>query len=137
MPVHLQKDIGVRTRSDVKRPGETPKDVDTINRVRRILIATAIAFGVLSLPNTAHASTPEDTYLAALSRHGITGDPAALIDAGHDVCWALGQNWVVIGEALWKAQAEYAGQRIVGPAYGQAKHDAVNALCPDKSSWRD
>lgn len=34
---------------------------------------------VLTIP--AHASTPEDTYLAALGRHGIGGDPQALIGA--------------------------------------------------------
>jgi Protein of unknown function (DUF732) len=112
------------------------RDVQHADVKSRIALAS-LAIASLAFAAPATASTPEDTYLAALARHGITGDPQALIDAGHDVCWALNQNWVVIGEALWKAQSEYAGQGIVGPAYGQARHDAVNALCPDKSSWRN
>lgn len=101
----------------------------------RLAIAAAIA--AIAFASPAHASTPDDTYLAALSRHGITGDPAALIGAGHDVCWALDQNWLVVGEALWKPQAEYGALGIVGHQYVQARHDAVNALCPDNATWRN
>jgi len=102
----------------------------------RIALAS-LAIASLAFAAPAPASTPEDTYLAALSRHGITGDPQALIAAGHDVCWAMDQNWVVVGEAMWKPQAEFGALGIVGSQYGQARHDAVNALCPDKSSWRN
>lgn len=102
----------------------------------KIVVAACVGVAA-TLTAQAHASTPEDNYLAALGRHGITGDPQALIDAGHDVCWALDQNWVVVGEALWKPQSEYAAQGVTGTQYAQARHDAVNAFCPDHATWRD
>lgn len=106
--------------------------------LRRLLIlAAAGALVAAAGTATARADTADDHYLSTLATHGITGDPQALIGAGRDVCWALAQNWVVIGEALWKPQAEYAGLGIVGPQYGQARHDAVNSYCPDLSSWRN
>jgi hypothetical protein len=42
---------------------------------RIALASLAIASVAFAAPAT--ASTPEDTYLAALARHGITGDPQA------------------------------------------------------------
>ena len=116
-----------------------PRDEwDVQHAVVKMRIALAsLAIASLAFAAPATASTPEDTYLAALARHGITGDPQALIDDGHDVCWALNQNWVVVGEAMWKPQAEFGALGIVGAQYGQARHDAVNALCPDKATWRD
>jgi len=102
----------------------------------RIALAS-LAIASLAFAAPATASTPEDTYLAALSRHGITGDPPALIDAGHDACWALGQPWAAVGMALLKSEAEYAAQGLSGAQEKQARHDAVNALCPDKATWRD
>ncbi|WP_343573427.1 DUF732 domain-containing protein [Mycobacterium sp.] len=106
--------------------------------VRPLLsVAAVVLSATLVFAAAAHASTDDDNYLGALSRHGITGDPAALITAGHDVCWALDQNWVVVGEALWKPQSEYAAQGVTGTQYAQARHDAVNAYCPDHATWRD
>ena len=101
-----------------------------------LAIALALAAWLLLAP-PAHASTPEDTYLAALARHGIGGDPQALIGAGHDVCDALNVPAIAMGMALLKPDAEMYGQGLSGTQVGQAQHDAVNAFCPDKATWRD
>jgi hypothetical protein len=50
--------------------------------IRTLAIAAAAA--ILAAP--AHANSTDDAYLAALNSHGIQGDPAALINSGHDAC---------------------------------------------------
>src|SRR5271168_3959518 len=101
-----------------------------------IIVELILAAWLLISSAPAHASTPDDTYLAALARHGISGDPAALIGAGHDACWALGQPWAAVGMALLRSEAEYAAQGLSGAQEKQARHDAVNALCPENSTWK-
>jgi hypothetical protein len=95
-------------------------------------IATLIAFAA-----PAHASTPEDNYLAALARHGIGGDPQALIGAGHDVCDALNVAPIAMGVVMLKPDAEMYAQGLSGPQVAQSQRDAVNTFCPDKAWWRD
>jgi hypothetical protein len=97
----------------------------------------SLAIASLAFAAPATASTPEDNYLALLSKHGIGGDPQALIGAGHDVCDALGAPNIAIGVALWKPDAELYGQGLSGPQVAQAQRDAVNSFCPDKAWWRD
>jgi hypothetical protein len=97
----------------------------------------AMATGALLGSARAHASTPDDTYLAALSRHGITGDPQALIDAGHDTCDAMAQGYVASGFAIWKPNGEFLAAGLSYTQTMQAEHDAVNALCSDRAWWRD
>jgi|SRR5271155_5859686 len=88
-------------------------------RIAIIPAAAACTAALIATAPAAHADADAD-YLATLARHGVTGDPGALIGAGHDVCWAFDQNWLA-GIALWKAQAEYAGQGVTGTGYDQAQ----------------
>lgn len=101
-----------------------------------VVFAALAASTLLGAPN-ASADTPEEQYLALLAKHGITGDPAQLIAAGHDTCWAAGQGWPAIGLAVMKPNAEFSAAGLAWRQVGQARHDAVNTLCPDLSTWKD
>jgi Protein of unknown function (DUF732) len=94
-------------------------------------LSLAVAFAA-----PVHAA-PEDTFMSTLARHGIGGDPQALIGAGHDTCDAMAQGYVASGFLIWKPNGEFLGQGLSYTQTMQAEHDAVNAFCPDKAWWRD
>ncbi|MGH7734435.1 MAG: DUF732 domain-containing protein [Gemmatimonadales bacterium] len=106
--------------------------------MRKTVAILAVCAVIGAAPATAWADTADDQYLGLLAKHGINGDPGALITAAHDVCDALNQpNPVASNLAMFKPGFEFASQGLWGPQLGQAQYDAINTYCPDKASWRD
>lgn len=92
--------------------------------MNRLAIAVPMALAILgsSAIAVAHAD-PDSQFLARLAAIGVQGDPAHLIDLGHQVCDAAGVNGVGIGISPRQA-AEWA---IANKIDSEGYHDGQGA----------
>jgi hypothetical protein len=101
--------------------------------VRKSIVALLFALAIAAAP-AAHADADAD-YLATLARHGVTGDPGALVGAAHDTCDAMAQGYIGSGFAIWKATADYMGQGLSKQQADQAEFVAIDVYCPNYGHW--
>ncbi|MBW0012544.1 DUF732 domain-containing protein [Mycobacterium sp.] len=92
--------------------------------------AAAIALAAFAGAGTAAASTPDDTFIAQMTRLGVTfSSPQEAVRQGHQVCTRL-----AAGKTGLDVFHEVLGQGHLTPK--QAAHlviDATDAYCPDLS----
>lgn len=97
------------------------------------IVGLLLALSIVAAP-MAHADADGD-YLARLARHGVKGDPGALIGAAHDTCDAMAQGYVGSGFAIWTATAAYMGQGLSKQQADQAEFVAIDVYCPNYGRW--
>lgn len=102
--------------------------------MRKSIVALLFALAIAAAP-AAHADADAD-YLAVLARHGVTGDPQALIGAAHDTCDAMSQGYAASGFSIWKATAAYMAQGLSKQQADSAEFVAIDLYCPNYGHWR-
>ncbi len=91
-------------------------------------IAGVGALITLTFPAFAHANSPDDQFLAAVSKQGIGGQPDQLIAYAHTMCDVMGTP-----AALGPMTNLMATQGLSPQQVAYVAADGVRAYCPEKS----
>jgi hypothetical protein len=108
-------------------------------------LPVVVAAALLAAP-LAHAESPDDQFLALLSKDGVTvNDPHALIGIAHQRCSdnALGREQGLMPRLGWEPspydtavrglESRLMAEGLAPPQVGRFMQDAVSVYCPEQA----